>query len=79
MYMIQPNKVKKKGDFLTNYGHMLKPRGRTWAVLLIGEISTIIGSITLPGGGVAESGELTLLECHSLHTQTEVAGAVGSG
>lgn len=56
---------------------MLKPGDRTWAVLLVGEVSAVIGSITLPRGGVAESGELALLECHSLHPQTEIAGAVG--
>lgn len=54
-----------------------KPGGHTWAVLLIREVSAVIGSITLPRGGVAESGELALLESHSLHPQTEVAGAVG--
>ena len=48
----------------------------TWAVSFIGEVSTVIGSITLPGGCIAKCGELTLLKRHSFHSQMEVGGTV---
>lgn len=48
----------------------------TWAISFIGEVSTVISSITMPRRGKAERGELALLKCHSLHSQTEVAGTV---
>lgn len=48
----------------------------TWAVPLVRVVSTVVGSVTHPEGGVTEAGELTLLEDHTLHPQTEVAGTV---
>lgn len=45
-------------------------------VALIREVSTVVGSVTLPRRSVAQCGELTLLKGHSLHTQVEVTRAV---
>ena len=48
----------------------------TWAVAFVGKVSTVVGSVTLPGGSEAQCGKLTLLKRHPLHTQVEVTGAV---
>lgn len=61
----EPSVMKKRGSCLN-----------TWAISFIREVSTVVGSIALPGRGKAECGELALLKGHSLHPQAEVTGTV---
>lgn len=48
----------------------------TGTVSFIWEVSTVIGAITAPGGGIAECCELAPLKSHALHSKQIVTRAV---
>lgn len=49
----------------------------TWTVALVAVVSTVIGTVTHPAGGIAEGCPLARLEEDAFHTQAEIAAAVG--
>lgn len=76
--LLFPSK-KKKTFRRSSPSHFVKINVycRTWAISLIGEVSTVVSPVALPCGVIAEGGELALLKCHSLHSQAEITGTVG--
>lgn len=51
-------------------------KNETWAVSLIGKVSTVVVAITDPRGQITQCGFLTALEGNSFYSQAEETRAV---